>query len=124
MKSIEIEWDGERATLTERQAFAAADAIEEHVTFGQLAQMRMDGNKVRFAQIAAAYAALLGVVGIRASAHQVHVKFKEQLRDASSADKLSATMKAIDWLLMVLMDGAPEADGDEEPAGNVEAPAS
>jgi len=124
-KIITLKWDGEEYTLNETEAFLAADAVEEFLTLGELVEMRSDGNRIRFAKIAQAYAAMLSEAGCRVSAQQVHRAFTDALKSDKPQDRLTMAVQAIDWLIMVVMDGSPS---DDEPEGgdtkNEDAPAS
>jgi hypothetical protein len=123
MRSIKLTWKGQAATLSEDQAFYAADAVEQHVTFGDLVAMRTSGKNIRFAQISRAYAALLNEAGLSVTDREVHSEIMSAVRTANKAEKLSMALEAIDWLLIVVMDGAPEADPEGETEGNAPAPA-
>lgn len=124
MRKIRLTWKGEAATLKEDGVFLAADAVEQEVTFGELVQMRITGKNIRFTQIAKAYAAMLREAGLNVTAREVHSEIMKVVRTADKAEKLSMALEAIDWLLVVLMDGAPEQDDEGDTSGNVEAPAS
>jgi hypothetical protein len=110
MRVLELEWKGKPFTLNEDEAFRAADAVEDVVTVGELAAMRADGNKMRFAKLAMAYAALLREAGAQAQDREVHSMFMEALKDENSEDRTRIWLQAVDTLLMILMDGIPEAE--------------
>lgn len=126
MSKIKLTWKGESATLTEDQAFLAADAVEQVATFGELVEMRMKPGKIRFVLLAKAYAALLTEAGIPTKAREVHREFMKVVNAGGNAEKrLALAVEAIDWLLMVLMDGAPEPEASEgDTGGNLETSAS
>jgi hypothetical protein len=124
MKSIKLKWKGEEVTIKEDRAFEVADAVEEVITFGELVQMRAGGGNIRFTKIAKAYAAMLTEAGLPVSAREVHSEIMAMVRNAEKAEKLSMALEAIDWLLVILMDGAPEAEGEGDTEGNGQAPAS
>ena len=124
MKSIKLKWKGEEVTITEDRVFEVADAVEDVITFGELVQMRTGGGNIRFTKIARAYAAMLTEAGLTVTPREVHSEIMAAVRNAKKAEKLSMAMEAIDWLLVVLMDGAPEADGEGDTSGNAATPAS
>jgi len=124
MKSIKIKWKDQEVTIKEDRVFEVADAVEDVITFGELVQMRTGGGNIRFTKIAKAYAAMLTEAGLPVTGAQVHKEIMAAVRNAEKAEKLSMAMEAIDWLLVILMDGAPEAEGEGDTSGNVTAPAS
>lgn len=113
-KSHKLTWNGETATLRASNAFRLADAIEEHVTFGELSVMRIDPTKIRFGKLAAAYSALLAEVGIAASIEEVHVEFTSSVRGGDKGEKLTLTFESIDWLIAIVGRGlwATSGEGD------------
>lgn len=122
MRKIKLTWKGNDATLNEDQLFYAADAVEQEITFGELVQMRTSGKNIRFTQIAKAYAAMLNEAGLSVTSRDVHAEIMKAVRTSDKAEKLNLALEAIDWLLIVLMDGAPEGE-EVDTSGNVEAPA-
>lgn len=124
MQTIKLTWKGQSATLKEDQVFYAADAVEQEITFGELVQMRTSGGNIRFTKIAKAYAAMLREAGLNVTAREVHSEIMKTVRTSDRAEKLSMALEAIDWLLVVLMDGSPDADEQEvDTRGNLEASA-
>jgi len=124
MKQIKLTWNGETATLKEDQVFYAADAVEQVITFGELVQMRTTGSNIRFTQISKAYAAMLSEAGLSVTPREVHAEIMKAVRTSDKAEKLKLALEAIDWLLIILMDGAPEESDEGDTSGNVEPPAS
>lgn len=124
MKAIKLKWKGEEITVKEDRVFEIADAVEDVITFGELVQMRTGGGNIRFTKIAKAYAAMLTEAGLPVTGREVHSEIMAAVRNAEKAEKLSMAMEAIDWLLVILMDGAPEAEGEGDTEGNVATPAS
>lgn len=123
MKKIKLTWKGNEATLNEDQVFFAADAVEQEITFGELVKMRTSGQNIRFTQISKAYAAILNEAGLSVTSREVHSEIMKAVRTADKTEKLNMALEAIDWLLIVLMDGAPEDNEEVDTSGNVGAPA-
>jgi hypothetical protein len=128
MQSIKIKWNDQEVTLTEDMAFQVTDAVEDVITFGQLVRMRSDSHNIRFAKLAKAYAAMLGAVGIKATAAEVYKAFAAQLRGdggENGLDRVGYAVEVLDWLIITMLDGAPQGDGDAEGGeGNAQTPAS
>lgn len=126
MKEIKLKWQGKEASIPEAGVFLAADAVEEHVTVGELLQMRAQRGKIRFARLAIAYAALLQSAGIAAAPSEIHKEFTKALKSGAPADRLSFAVQAIDDLCIILMDGVEDLDDPEEdePSGNDQPPVS
>lgn len=124
MAGLEITWNGKDYVIGEDDIFLAADAVENVVTVGELVQMRTDGNKIRFVKLAQAFAALLREAGCNVTDRQVHKAFTDGLKNADPKSKLEVATQAIDRLLFILFDGAPEPTGEGKKSGNEPAPAS
>ena len=123
MKKLEITWKGETVTLKEDDVFIVADAIEQVVTLGELVAMNADGSAIRFTVLAKAWAAMLSELGIKVTAREVHREFMAAVRNAEPQEKMQLAGEALSWLVVVLMDGAPAPDPEDDP-GNAEAPGS
>lgn len=118
MAQIKLTWNGETATLNDEMAFLAADAVEQVVTFGELVQMRSQPGKIRFVMLAKAYSALLTEAGIPVTPRAVHKEFMAAVHAGDKVhERLSVALEAIDWLLVVLMDGAPQSEDSEGDTG-------
>lgn len=125
IKVITVEWGGQTGTINEREAFEAADAIEDHVTIFDLVHMMADPRNLRVAKLAAGYAALCKVAGIKADAQEIRKELASSLGSYISGDEsaFAKVAAAIQPLYAILTDGAPVNQGETEP-GNEEAPAS
>ena len=109
---ILIEWDGRTYTIPEDEAFAAAEAVEEVVTLGELS----DG-KMRLTKVAKGYSALLRHCGAVVPPEAVHRKLVQAMADyiqGGKADKAAAEklviLTATQSLLAVIMSGAGALD--------------
>jgi hypothetical protein len=129
METIKIKWNGREVTLTDDMAFQITDAVEDVMTFGQLVRMRSDSHNIKFAKLAKAYSAMLGAVGIKATDAEVYKAFAAQLRGdngETGVDRVEYAVQVLDWLIVTMLDGAPQGDGDADDGdeGNAQAPAS
>lgn len=114
MSDYTIEWNGVKVKLKEDDAFLLADAVENHVTFGELVLMRQDLSRIPFAQLANAYASLLNACGIQANAKDIRKEFVTAMRKAEKGGKLAPALEAIDWLILVVGDGMWELSDSSE----------
>lgn len=103
-----------KVELKEDDAFLLADAVENHVTFGELVLMRQDLSRIPFAQLANAYASLLNACGIQANAKDIRKEFVTAMRKAEKNGKLAPALEAIDWLILVVGDGMWELSDTSE----------
>lgn len=113
MKVIGVEYKGKEYTINEDEVFLVCDAIEAEMTLGEMAHMMQDTSKIRFAQLAAAYAALLREVGVSVTQKQVHKEFRDSL-SGDAKDGVKNALLAISSLMQILMDGSPSSEGDKE----------
>ena len=113
---ITVEYGGKEYTVNETEVFTVCDAIEDVVTLGELVGMLNDPNKIRFAKLAAAYAALLREVGAPVDARTIHDDFRTALNGKGGVGK---AQEAIASIMAILMDGAEPPEGDKEP-GNAD----
>ena len=112
MANIKLMFRGDTYTIPEDRAFEAGEAVEEIVTLAELAGW---GRKPKFHKLSRCFGELLRFAGCKVSDREVHAEMMAQMkRDPTSQD--SVALSAINALVAILMDGAPEADGDE-PAG-------
>lgn len=116
MEEMKVRWQGQEAVIKEETAFEVADAVEQQATLGELAVMRSMPGRIQYAKLSRAYAALLRSVGIPVTSKEVHREFTKALRSAEETDRLGYAVEVIDWLIYVLMDGAPENDGKKKDA--------
>ena len=112
VKVIGVEYGGKEYTINENEVFSVCDAIEDVITLGDLVEMMKDPKKIRFAKLAAAYAALLREVGAPADARAIHNDFRAALNGKGGVGK---AQEAIASIIDILMDGAEPSEGDKEP---------
>ena len=127
IKVISIEWNGQKGTINENEAFEAAEAIEDHVTVFELYGMLQDHKSLKIAQIAKAYAALCRVAGIKAEPKDVASALRQALRSTKKGEDgfWSQVMGVVNPLLNILTDGAPEGEsGEDKDPGNAKKAAS
>lgn len=122
-QKIVIEWLGEKYVIPENEVFEAVEKLEEVVTFGQLDNL---ARNLATAKIARAMSVLLEHAGAsNCSPSDVRKwmtdSIKEMLSDtvktgkAPDAEAVRKAMFAevVSLLGSVLMDGAPEVEGDD-----------
>jgi hypothetical protein len=109
MKAIKIEWKGETLTINETEAFDVGERIEEIVTLAELAEM---GNKPKFHKLARCYAEMINFAGGNTTPREIHSEMMGQMKGDHDGGELMIA-EAIASLISILMDGAPESDGEE-----------
>ena len=114
MKVIGLTYGGKEYTINEDEVFLTCDAIEDVITLGEMAQMMQDTSKIKFAKLAAAYAALLREAGANVTAKQMHAEFRKAL-GGEAKDGVIKAQEALAQLINILMDGADTPTGDKEP---------
>lgn len=123
IKVISIEWNGSKGTINEDEAFAAAEAVEEHITVFELFQMTQNTKKLKIAPLAKAYAALCDVAGVPAEPKAIASGLRGALRSSEKGQFWGEVMGVITPLLTILTDGAPD-DGEDKESGNVKSSTS
>lgn len=113
MKTIKIEWGGEKYTIREADAFELGEAIEDIMPLSALSTMAESPN---FRRIARCYAEMLNFAGANVTPSEIHSEMMRQLKGASEVSRLELITVAISTLMEILMDGAPE-DADDGAAG-------
>lgn len=111
MKQINIEWKGELLTIGEHEAFELGERIEEIVTLTELSQM---GQHPKFRKLARCYAEMINFAGGRTSPAEVHAKMMDELKGGKVDQKEILVAEAVSTLIDILMDGAPQGDGDDD----------
>lgn len=108
MAAIPLQFRGQDYLLPEERAFAIGEEIEDIVTLQEIAAW---GAKPKFHKMARCYGVLLRAAGCRVDDRDVFSDMMAELKEGGSV----VAVVAINGLLSVLMDGAPEAsDGDEK----------
>ena len=108
MNTLKIEWKGETLTINENEAFEVGERIEEIVTLSELAEM---GNKPKFHKLARCYAEMINFAGGNTTPREIHSEMMGQMKGDESELMIA---EAIASLISILMDGAPEGDGEDE----------
>lgn len=113
-EDVELQWKGVTYRLAgDSQIMRALAAVEDHVTFAELAQGQTKGS-VPLAKLAGAYACLLRHAGARLTDAEVYAGMWEGGADAN------AIAQAIGTLMELMI---PPAALQEAEAGNAPAPA-
>lgn len=120
MADIVLNWRGQQFRIPESRAFEAGAAVEEVVTLAQIASW---GNNPKFFLLARAMGTLLRFAGARVSDAEVKREIDRSIAravrqgaDKSEAEQLFAT-NAVQQLIQVLFEGAPEVEDDGPPPG-------
>lgn len=104
---IALTWRGQTYTISEREVFEVADKIEDVCTiFDLVASMK----NPKFVRLAKCYAIMLRAAGAPATDREVHAEFMAALRNGEGIEKHTMRIQAIETLLAILMQDAPEAD--------------
>jgi hypothetical protein len=123
MKDITLSYKGDTFRIPASQAFALGAAVEEVVTLAEIASW---GNNPRYFKIAMAMGAMLRFAGAKVSDGEVKAEMDRSLMAAQGqVDNPEAMaelfyMRAIEGIMAVLFDGAPEA-GEGSPPGKTTA---
>lgn len=116
MKQINIEWQGEKFTIGEHEAFELGERLEDIVTLAELASM---AEKPKFRKLARCYAEMLNFAGARVTAEKVHSHMMNEIKGLDESKKTLIVAEAISTLIEILMDGAPtneEPDDGKKPS--------
>jgi hypothetical protein len=109
MKKITIEWRGKPYIITESEAFAVGELVEEIVTLGELSALAANP---RFRKIARVYGVMLRHAGAKATDEEVFSEMMDQIKAGGEGGEQLVVASALSALVEILMDGAP-TDGDE-----------
>lgn len=110
MKTISFEWNGKALHITESEAFEIGERIEEIVTLTEIAEM---DERPKFRKLARAFCEMITFAGGTATPREVHQALMAQVKDGDS----DFLMAAIQCLVEILMDGAPEGGEDNQDGG-------
>lgn len=111
MKQINIEWQGEKFTIGEHEAFELGERLEDIVTLAELASM---AEKPKFRKLARCYAEMLNFAGARVTAEKVYSQMMGEIKNLNKEKKTLIVAEAIGTLIEILMDGAPEGEEPDE----------
>jgi len=116
MANITLTWKGKAYTIPEKKAFEVGDEIEDVLTLYELAAM---GERPKFHKLAKCFGIMLRFAGCKVSDRDVHSEMMRQIKDGAGEDMVAAN--AINALMAVLLDGAPEVSGEGDQPGKVDA---
>lgn len=108
MPNIKLTWAGKDYTIPEKKAFEVGDEIEDVLTLYELAAM---SEKPKFHKLARCFAIMLRCAGCKVSDRDVHSEMMRQVRTGAGEEMVAAN--AVNALMAILLDGAPEAEGGE-----------
>jgi len=111
MKQINIEWQGEKFTIGEHEAFELGERLEDIVTLAELASM---AERPKFRKLARCYAEMLNFAGARVTAEKVHSQMMSEIKGLDENKKTLIVAEAIGTLIEILMDGAPAGEEPDD----------
>lgn len=115
MPNIRLSFRGTDYVIPEGKVFEVGEAIEEIATIGEIASW---GKSPKFHKLARCFGEMLRYAGCKISDREVFSDIMAQIKaagdeieDPDKAKELVA-VQAVHSLIAVLMDGAPESDGE------------
>jgi hypothetical protein len=115
MANIKISFKGKDYSISDSSAFEAGAAVEDVVTFAEMASW---GAKPKFFTLARAIGALLRFAGAKVSDREVKAELDRSLANMDAeGNGAEFLMGAIGQLQAILFDGAPDDDGETPPPG-------
>lgn len=114
MANIRLSFRGEEYVIPDKDAFAAGEAVEEIVTLAEIAQW---GKKPKFRKLARCFGELLRFAGCKVSDAEVFTEIMGQVKRYDGNEDVVA-VQALNALVEILMDGAPEGDEGESSGKN------
>lgn len=113
--AIRLHFRGQDYTIPDNRAFAAGEAVEEIAT---LSEIHSWSTQPKFHKIARCFSELLNFAGAKTTPQEVLTDMMDQIKSGGSEGKELIAASAIFALVAVLMDGAPEGDGEEGKKAN------
>lgn len=109
MREVVLQFRGATYTIPASRAFEVGERVEDIATLSEINEW---SRAPKFHKIARCYGEMLRAAGCKVSDADVHSDMMAQIKSgATEADGLIAA-NAVFALLAMLMDGAPEGDGD------------
>jgi predicted secreted protein len=108
MGDIILKFRGQEFSIPDSRAFEAGEAVEEIASLMEVSSWH---RRPKFHKMARCVGALLRMAGSKASDREVHADMMAGFSAGNAAEHLGA----LNMLLSVMMDGAPEAKGGAEP---------
>lgn len=121
MQEIKIKWDGETFKVKEDQVFDIASQLEEFLDFRTLHLM---AHRPSFTKLSRALAVIINTCGGDVSPKDIHKEMMKEVKALNPEDLqtglqgsslMAAT--AVEIVLEILMDGAPEPDEEKKDSG-------
>lgn len=107
---IAVEFKGVVYEIPDSRAFEAGEAVEDIVTLPEIAAW---GENPKFFKLSRCFGALLRFAGCKVSDKEVHSEMMAQVKRAGDGGEELLAAQAVSALVAVLMDGAPEDDGED-----------
>lgn len=98
---IEFEHNGETFKVEANQVMGLIDAVEEHITLGEIVQDQSRRRTVRFGKLAQAYASALRYAGARVTDEEVYASLMPNGQDPTAMQRRST--EVITALLQVMV---------------------
>jgi hypothetical protein len=112
MPDIKIEWKGQKLVILESDTFELGEAIEEVVSLTQLSSM---GKSPQFHKLARCFAIMINFAGGTTTPSEVHKEMMKEIKTGGAEAKGLLALVAVETLITILMDGAPEVgEGADE----------
>lgn len=116
MRGVRFPFKGVEYHVPAERAFALGEQIEDIVTLTEIASW---GKAPKLFKLARCFAAIIRFAGGKVTNEEVHEEMMDQIKSGGAGSDLIAA-QAISALIAILMNGAPEGDGeaDEAPKDN------
>jgi len=111
MNSISLSFKGKTYSISDDQAFQAGEVVEDIVTLPELARW---GDAPKFFKLSRCFGAMLRFAGCKVSDRDVHAEMMAQVKSGGEDQQELLAAQAVGALIAVLMNGAPEDDGEGE----------
>ena len=109
MQNIELEWKGQTYTVPASKAFELGERIEDIVSRGEIPNWV---SSPKFHKMARCHGEMLRFAGANVTNQEVFSEMMSQIKGGTQEALVAA--QAMEALILVLMDGAPDGGGGDE----------
>lgn len=120
-QKIDITWKGKDYSIPANETFELGEEIEDVISLAEISNM---AQKPNFRRIARCYSIILNFAGAHTNPQEIHSVMMDQMKNGEEAEQLGLITSAIQTLLAILMDGAPEEMGEGAGDGKKQAAVS